>query len=319
MKQAQNVFSGGLSSDLHPLNAKNDSLTDALNATFITRNGNEALLQNDMGNTLIQDSLTGNVMGLSDGFIPVGMKEYGGILYIASYNPETDKSELGTIPSPKISYLYSDAGSKKASLTLADPSMKDPDGKIDNLYNIITDQFTCITDTIFKVGDKFIVILNLEGADTITKKKFLNANDEIEYPTLTKRDKDGNVLKLGWYDVVLYALPNGKQPIRLNTLTPQAYYVEGNDELQYSNYWFINKKDLSDKLDIDQMMVEQERNGGLYISYPNITSGRLAIKLEPCLPGKIHMMVNKSAEKESPNMYVTKTEFKQQTNTLQTL
>jgi hypothetical protein len=40
-----------------------------------------------MGNTMIQDSTTGNIMGLRDGFVPVGMKEYGGILYIASYNP----------------------------------------------------------------------------------------------------------------------------------------------------------------------------------------------------------------------------------------
>ena len=65
------------------------ALTSALNATQITCNGNEGLLQNDMGNTLIKDSITGNVMGLSDGFIPLGIKEHGGILYIASYNPTT--------------------------------------------------------------------------------------------------------------------------------------------------------------------------------------------------------------------------------------
>lgn len=65
-----------------------------------------------MGNTLIQDTATGNVMGLSEGFVPLGMKEYGGILYIASYNPSTKEGELGTIPSPKLNYIF-DSGSSK--------------------------------------------------------------------------------------------------------------------------------------------------------------------------------------------------------------
>ena len=56
---------------------------------MITYNGNEMMLQNDMGNTLIQDSISGAVMGLSPGFVPVGMTEHGGIFYIASFNPKT--------------------------------------------------------------------------------------------------------------------------------------------------------------------------------------------------------------------------------------
>lgn len=63
------------------------------------------MLQNDMGNTLIQDSATGNIMGLSPGFIPIGMKEHGGIMYIASVNKE-GKGEIGTIPSPIIRDFY---------------------------------------------------------------------------------------------------------------------------------------------------------------------------------------------------------------------
>ena len=74
-------------------------LTDALNATMITYNGNEMMLQNDMGNTLIQDSKTGHIMGLSEGFVPVGLKEHGGIMYVISANKE-GVGEIGTIPSP---------------------------------------------------------------------------------------------------------------------------------------------------------------------------------------------------------------------------
>jgi hypothetical protein len=35
------------------------------------------------------DAKTGNMIGLNDGFVPVGVKEHGGVLYIASYNPKT--------------------------------------------------------------------------------------------------------------------------------------------------------------------------------------------------------------------------------------
>jgi hypothetical protein len=61
-----------------------------------------------MGNAQIIDTRTGNIMGLSDGFVPVGMKEHGGVLYIASYNNKTKEGELGTIPSPRIQYTLSE-------------------------------------------------------------------------------------------------------------------------------------------------------------------------------------------------------------------
>ena len=47
-------------------------------------------------------------MGLRDGFVPLGMKEHGGVLYIASYNLNTKEGELGTIPSPVFNYIYND-------------------------------------------------------------------------------------------------------------------------------------------------------------------------------------------------------------------
>lgn len=105
MKQASNSFTGGLVTDLHPLMSDKTQLTDALNATLVTFNGNEMMLQNEMGNTLIQDSATGNIMGLSPGFIPVGLKEHGGIMYIASVN-KAGEGEIGTIPSPIIRDFY---------------------------------------------------------------------------------------------------------------------------------------------------------------------------------------------------------------------
>jgi hypothetical protein len=64
----------------------NDTLSDALNATFVTMNGNEVVLQNDMGNRRVDNAF------LPSGYEPVGIKEYGGIIYVAAYNPITNRS-----------------------------------------------------------------------------------------------------------------------------------------------------------------------------------------------------------------------------------
>jgi hypothetical protein len=52
-KEAVNTFSEGLNYDLHPLVTPNNLLTDVVNGTFITFNGNELSLQNDAGNIVL--------------------------------------------------------------------------------------------------------------------------------------------------------------------------------------------------------------------------------------------------------------------------
>lgn len=90
MKQnATNEFRDGLNLDLHPIVTPNTVLTDNLNGTFITYNGNEFCLQNDRGNK--------QVAKLTDGYTPIGIKEHNGILYIVSVNG--NKTEIGTFPS----------------------------------------------------------------------------------------------------------------------------------------------------------------------------------------------------------------------------
>lgn len=87
---ATNEFKDGLNLDLHPIVTPKTVLTDNLNGTFITYNGNEFCLQNDRGNTYVDK--------LKDKYIPIGVKEHNGILYIVSVNG--DKTEIGTFPSP---------------------------------------------------------------------------------------------------------------------------------------------------------------------------------------------------------------------------
>lgn len=90
-----NKFTDGLIQDLHPLNTPNNVLTNCLNGTVFTYNGNEFMLQNDMGNSKV------GTASLPVGYVPVGMKEHGGIIYVAAHNPVTKKSQIGSFPSPQ--------------------------------------------------------------------------------------------------------------------------------------------------------------------------------------------------------------------------
>lgn len=91
MKQeGTNTFSEGLIYDLNPLTVPNNLLTDCVNGTFITFNGDEMALQNDGGNAVVKYNMGSSRnpnwvdVSLSPGFYPIGIKEYGGVLYIVS-------------------------------------------------------------------------------------------------------------------------------------------------------------------------------------------------------------------------------------------
>ena len=92
-KESVNTFSGGqdggMMLDLHPSTTPNTVLTDNLNGTFITYNGNEYSLQNDRGNF--------EVAALKKDYIPIGAKEYNGIIYIVSVNMDGALTEDGKI------------------------------------------------------------------------------------------------------------------------------------------------------------------------------------------------------------------------------
>jgi hypothetical protein len=86
MAETTSTFDKGLIMDLNPLTMPNDALSNCLNGTLITYNGNEFVLQNDFGNGKVETAF------LPAGYVPVGVKEYGGIIYVASYNPIKNQS-----------------------------------------------------------------------------------------------------------------------------------------------------------------------------------------------------------------------------------
>ena len=318
MEQANNIFTNGLNTDLHPLTTSENLLVDALNATTITFNGNEFLLQNDMGNTLIKDSKTGNIVGLNEGFIPVGIKEHGGILYIASLNPKTGKGELGSIPSPKINYTYYPTEYNNIETTLVEQLKENSnDGNISNLYGALNSEMIIINEDLFSCGDQFIAVLDLsKELDKIyTRIGKLNNDSNFknyEYPVLTKLFfENGEYKKLyGWYNVCLYALVSGKQPIRLTEIenSPQIYYIKNQKDEIVSPYWFILKDDLkNNQLDINKCQEHGSINSNIYRKYPNIMNGKLAIKLELNIPENISMLINTSTGLNTPFTFCKKT------------
>lgn len=94
-KDAINTFTDGLVMDLNPLNTPNTVMTDCLNGTLLTYNGNELSLQNDMGNYLLKNCQ------LPEFYVPIGVKEYAGILYLVLYNPFSKTVEIGSYPSTR--------------------------------------------------------------------------------------------------------------------------------------------------------------------------------------------------------------------------
>ena len=120
MKSAQvNSFTGGINTDLHPMLQPSDTLTDCVNGTLITYNGNENMLQNDMGNYALEGAK------LPVNYVPIGVKEYGGILYVVAYNPIDKKTQVGSYPSPKVT--FGDAKTGEHSITVSPYNIKQID------------------------------------------------------------------------------------------------------------------------------------------------------------------------------------------------
>lgn len=113
-KEATNTFSEGMILDLNPIMTPNNVLSNALNATLITMNGNEYVLQNDMGNGRVETAT------LPTGFVPIGVKEYGGIIYVASYNPITGEGQLGSFPSPETNLTQDEISDQTFSISKSD-------------------------------------------------------------------------------------------------------------------------------------------------------------------------------------------------------
>ena len=144
IRKAVNKFTKGLVMDFSPENTQSEILTHALNATLLTFNGNEMSLQNDMGNARVETA------HLPEGYIPVGTCEYGGIIYIVSYNPLEDKSQIGCFPSPERNVSNKELGESNVCINNSD--FQNYDGSLIN-----NSKYVLLKNGKLNPGDKFLV------------------------------------------------------------------------------------------------------------------------------------------------------------------
>ena len=142
---AKNTFADGLVMDFSPDNTQSTSLTSALNATLLTFNGNEMCLQNDMGNGRVETAY------LPEGYVPLGTCEFGDIIYVVSYNPLTNKSQIGCFPSPERNIDSNEVGA--LSNIIASNAFNDV-----NNGNIKSTRIKIeLSNTKLSPGDKYII------------------------------------------------------------------------------------------------------------------------------------------------------------------
>lgn len=248
MEQTVNQFNKGLQLDLYPMVQGNDVLSDCLNGTMITMSGNEVVLQNDMGNRRIDNAF------LPVGYEPVGIKEYGGIIYVAAYNPITNNSQIGSFPSPERKINHLDDSNLKGELNLSD---------LNNSYNkkginYLTRDSLLIPltkDTSLHAGDKFVVYGNIDSSN------ITNYNNSDNNKAKTPKNKL-YTLALGVLNSQNEFVDITKTLVRWNTSTNKIikFGEDATDIYKFNTGYFIASSlpdDLSNMTQDDQQLLQE--------------------------------------------------------------
>ncbi len=225
MKTAKNVFNEGMILDFNPVNSSNGAYTSALNATLTTSNGNEYALQNDMGNGRVETAY------LPEGYVPVGTCEYGGIIYIVSYNPLINKSQIGCFPSPERNIESEETGEPNVSLRWQDFQGSingEPNGKLNT-----TSVKKILISKSMNAGDKYAIC-----ADDLDETRLSDYGGSNPFPKLVKVhvvsiEDSGKITYLDssvkWYDKYYIQetknLTKGTDLDQYRTIVNSAYSV----------------------------------------------------------------------------------------------
>lgn len=204
-KEAINTMSEGLIMDLNPLTTPSNVMTSCLNGTMITYNGNEFVLQNDMGNGRVETAY------LPAGYVPVGMKEHGGIIYIASYNPLTNKGQIGSFPSPERNISSNEIGQSDKTITLKDFK---GEGSFSTTYKL--NLFNGAKNLVLRSGDKFGIAIS--GSDDL--RKYISNYCNVTYKEIT--DIDGSIKRI----------PDKVKSPKNKVLTLRACIIDANNNLR---------------------------------------------------------------------------------------
>lgn len=156
---------------------------------------------------------------LPSGFEPVGIKEYGGVIYVASYNPLTNKSQIGSFPSPerRIGNENKDLG---GNLTLS-VNTENADFKYitENGIKFLQNDSVLIpltSDTSLHAGDKFTVYSSMIWGN---KDKISNFGNTVKEKGITAPNK-------------IYSPKNKLYTLQLGVLNSQNEFVDVTESLK---------------------------------------------------------------------------------------
>lgn len=261
--ETTNTFTGGLIMDIHPLMTPNNILINCLNGTLVTFQGNENVLQNDMGNGRVQTA------NLPEGYVPLGTTSLGGIIYIVAYNPYTNKCQIGSFPSPERSIEVTKNNKITYSLKNSDFSYSREGGALSYYIK------KAFNDNIkFSPGDKFIIY-----GDTISDNYFkfydsskYNRNDLKEAKKQTIKLDIGTITEAG----KLVKFSNLKEyKIEVNVGTDEDLNTEERDFIIF-NY----KKKLDEELDDEDLNDYRSSTKQPYNIFNSKVSGTLVLIAE---------------------------------------
>lgn len=225
-----NTFQQGLIMDLNPITTPNNVMTNALNATIVTYNGNEDVLQNDQGNARVETAF------LPEGFIPLGTTELGGIIYVVSYNPQLDKCQIGCFPSPERNFTSDELDIN--GITLKSTDFVENDIIVKELVK------KQLTDFILNPGDKFkvagnsiksnwqqLIPIEINNSDDIIN---ILGNVRLKLGTL---DSNGQLIELDESSLIKYTYPeNPENPEDTKTFIIQDGTIESTSGTDIDNY-----------------------------------------------------------------------------------
>lgn len=277
IRKATNKFTKGLVLDFSPENTKNEVLTHALNATLLTFNGNELSLQNDMGNARVETAY------LPEGYMPVGTCEYGGIIYIVSYNPLEDKSQIGCFPSPERNISNKELGRPNEYINKANFQKFENGEPTGDILN--TTQYVLLKDDNLNPGDKFIVCSGKELyderlADLWVDKdaKYYEKDDPKDFE-LTKHPIIAlNVVSIEDSGKIVYLNSDLKQYVINNT-----YTQDGEEYTDIYKYHILGEMPKNENgYEQAAVDVDSYRNvlSSGYSVFKSKTSGKLAVLAE---------------------------------------
>lgn len=190
-KEASNTFVDGLIQDLNPIDTPNTVLTDNLNGTIITYNGNEFSLQNDRGNHALKHCK------LKPNYIPVGVKEYADTIYIVSYNPIDKTTEIGSYPSP----LEIDSSTNSGDVVTIESVIKQSE-TIPNYTDLIQKaKMHVFSDDEFKIypGDEYQLNIQDESKYIYEELEYYIIDENRNKYNITKQIKENsNFHPAGW-------------------------------------------------------------------------------------------------------------------------